>query len=620
MMLKKLIFLIIIKFPILLSSQSIFPEKLPAVLPSRFNIELDNDSISFFSKQKNKSKVVNDRSLLYINQFTKKDLFESGFVAWNYDTIENYLNEIVAKLIPNEMILEFNIHVYPSTDADFNAAAMSDGTILFNVHNFIYLNTEGEVASIIAHEIGHVLQEYHSGAEWLDYMNSFDMFNLKRRKYVLKSQFNEMDADYVSSTLIESSGYSNTSALNVFKLFSKIENSSINRVNYQPNRYLKTHPTSKERMDSAVVWVQNEKGVNFLVDSLMFYRIKKDSRINSIQNLFKKHLYYGCFELALEGYLVDGGNDYAYYVAESLRRLLYQELLKPNQILFSGIYKNMFAYNYLDRIAKDVFFSRYNEEILNELKSKRIYSVQKFFEYFMNTVSEEDNKEILLTKGLYEHKKSKKNINNLNKYVEKNGKYKLFVQELITPTKVTQPKSLYVFNTVSVQNCEGKKKVHHYFLEKDLEYQFDSLSGVIFREKCPVKDNKYIGVRNHLNTNLEESFFLYNLSNLVFSKKSTKFNLTELSPELGEYLVSNNYSSFQYIDYYYEACLSTGASILLGVVAGVSVPSNMYMSKIIEYKKAKKSCIGYYMVTGGKLTSMDHKYRLGYATAKSKHL
>lgn len=619
-MLKQLYFLILIQFPFVVLGQSVFPDKLPKVLPERFHIELDNDSISYFAKQKKKINTINDRSLLFINQFTKKDYFDSGVIAWNYDTIETYLNEIVTKLIPKEVIEEFNIHVYPSKEADFNAAALPDGTIFFNIHNFIYLNTESEIASILGHEIGHVLQEYGGGYEWLDYMNSFDFFNSKKRKFASISQSVEIEADYFSFTLIESSGYNNTSASSVFELFSKISNGLTNKINYQPNRYLKTHPSSQERIDSSNTWVKAEQGSNFLVDSLLFYRIKQGSRTNSLKYLMESHQYYGCFELALEGYLADGNLDCAYYIAESMRRLLYKDSFKPNNILFSGIYKSMFAYNCLDRVAKDIFISQHSDTILNELKSKRIYTYQKFFEYFMNVVSEEYNTEILLTKGLYEYKKSnKKNLVLLKKYVENNGKYKLFVQELITPTAVTQPKSVYVFNNVSVWNCEGKKKVQHYFLEKELEHQFDSLSGVIFKEKCPVKDNNYIGVRNHLQVNLEESYFLNHLSNLVWDRKSTKYNLTILSPELGQYLIENNYSSFQYIDYYYQACISSGASILLGVMAGVSVPSDMHMSKIIQYKKNNKSCIGYNVVTGGKLSLSDHKYKLGYAISKSMH-
>src|SRR5690606_28902048 len=216
-------------------------------------------------------------------------------------------------------------------------------------------------------------------------------------------------------------------------------------------------------------------------------------------------------------------------------------------------------------------------------------------------------------------KSNKKNLVLLKKYVENNGKYKLFVQELITPTAVTQPKSVYVFNNVSVWNCGGKKKVHHYFLEKELEHQFDSLSGVIFKEKCPVKDNNYIGVRNHLQVNLDESYFLNHLSNLVWDRKSTKYNLTILSPELGQYLVENNYSSFQYIDYYYETCISFAASVIISGMTSIYVAPKRYFTKIIEYKKNKKSCIGYNMVKEEKLTLKDHKYKLGLATSKSKH-
>lgn len=138
------------------------------------------DSVHYYTIHKRDAKTNLDNSLLYINQFTKKDVFENGTIAYNYDIIEDYLNKIIQKITSEEFIKKYNIHVYPSKETEINAYAMYDGTILFNVHNFIYLNTEAEVAYILAHEIGHLIQDYKANYEWLDYMNSYDMFNDKK--------------------------------------------------------------------------------------------------------------------------------------------------------------------------------------------------------------------------------------------------------------------------------------------------------------------------------------------------------------------------------------------------------------------------------------------------------
>lgn len=604
-----------------LISQNIFPESQPKVLPEKFKINLDMDSVHYYTIHKRDAKTNLDNSLLYINQFTKKDVFENGTIAYNYDIIEDYLNKIIQKITSEEFIKKYNIHVYPSKETEINAYAMYDGTILFNVHNFIYLNTEAEVAYILAHEIGHLIQDYKANYEWLDYMNSYDMFNDKKRKYEKASQNIEIDADNKAAFMLTASGYDNQSGFFVEQLFLNLETNLKNYNNYRQRRYLKTHPPSQERLDSLKEWVPlMNNGKNYLVDSLLFQKIKAEARIHSMKNNMESHSYFDCLELALEGYLSEGTNEQAYYIAESLRRLLYSKKFKSNKQIFSGIYKNMLSYNYLDKIVNGIYITPHNDTILQNLKKLRIYNTQKFFDYFLSIVPENEVPEILLTKGLNNYAISKgKKTDLLAQYISADGKHKLFIDELIHPSKYEQQKSLYVFNKVTAYNCESKKPIKLYFLEKDLTHQFDSLSNDFYMNKCPVEIKEHKSTQSLLDTDLQESIFLNNLSNLVSPLSKINQNLTILSPELGSYLAKNKYSSFQYVNFDYQVCVSAGATVAIIVLTGSSPTPTMFLARTIEYNKNKKTCIGTYNVNVGNLTLNAYKRKLMMSTLRSKH-
>ncbi|MCB0380105.1 MAG: M48 family metallopeptidase, partial [Flavobacteriales bacterium] len=429
-----LVLLITLSAFTLVKGQKLFPDTLPNTLPDRFRIVLDMDSVSFYTKHKKEAKANLDNSLLYLNQFSKKDIFESGTIAYNYEIIENYLNEIVKKITPKELIEKYNIHVYPSKETEINAYAMYDGSIMFNIHNFIYLNNEAEVAHILAHEVGHQIQEYNATDEWLAYMNS-GIFSDKKRKFEKASQNAEIDADYKAAIMLTASGYNNEAGISVEELFLKLETNLKNYKGYHSRNYLKTHPPSKNRLDSLKTWIIDlNGGSNYLVDSILFNKIKDESRLHSLKYSLETHNYFNCLEIAFEGYLAEGKENYAYYIAESGRRLLYTNKLKINNIMFSNYYKGMVDKNFIDIINKKIYLTPASDSIISYLKNQRLYVTKNFFDFFFNVVTEENNKEILLTKGLYEYNKSKgKKTNYLNNYVLKNGTYSKFINELLNP-------------------------------------------------------------------------------------------------------------------------------------------------------------------------------------------
>lgn len=590
-------------------SQEIFPEDLPKELPKKFQITLDMDSVNYYSNHKKEAKEKIYNSLDFISQFNEKEIFESGLIALNYSSIELYLNKIVSKLIPNHLIEKLDIHVYPSLGNDINAFALPSNTILFNTYNFIYLENEAEVAFILAHEIGHLLNESNAEMEWLKYMNSFDFFSEKKRKYENASQGAEISADKKAADMLIASGYRNDAAISVQNLFQKINEKYKQLVYYREGSYLKTHPSSIVRLDSAKKWINNieyNSHKNYLVDSLFFLKIKNKSRIHSIKNSFNNHDYITCLELSIEGYLSEeDSSQYPYYISETIRRLMYTKVCKENQTLFLGIYKGMFQLGLYNILDKKIFLSNGKKERIEELQNNKIYTYKKAFDYFSKKSKDNNDTEILLTIGLYEFVKSKQKKDSfLRDYIKSDGKNKAFALQLTNGKLNEKPKSLFIYNKFTAINYQGKKPIKLYFLENSMTAVFDSILEKRFNEVCPYQDKTYLNLSKNLIYNYDKTLFFKKITSLIdfttLIKNGDKFNVTYIDPSLGTFMALNEYTTLQYIDLVYHPGTPVGLAVMGGIYGVTSNPKALHINTL-HINQKKEIAKGYKIVHLGSI-------------------
>lgn len=599
--------------PYLLYSQEIFPASFPKELPERFHINLNIDSVDYYSKNSKLAVKNKINSLSYLGQFSHKEIFESGIVGLNYDSIENYLNKIAEKLISKALLEKLNIHIYPSLETEINAYAISDGTILFNLHNFIYLQSEAEVAYIIAHEIGHQISESNSDIEWIDYV--IKNRNKNKKNYEKASQNEEINADRRAVDMLYISGYNVNSAVTTEEFFLKLENKRKELVAYTKNGYIKTHPPTQDRLDSAILWTNNENnGENYIIDSTLFRSIKQGSRLHCLKNAMFFHQYFNAFEIAFEGYLTENENaEYPYYIAESLRRLFYSKQINKSKTVYSGIYKGMFQLGLYNIIDKKLFNSKSIESRKLELTNNRVFTYTQLFNYFLKKAIEQNANDDrpILTKGLYNYSLKKKNVEYLNKYIAMGGENSDYIVSLLSPKqKETKPyKSLLVFNQVYASSCTGKK-LKYYFLEQSLNEEINTMTKSIYNALCPYEDKKYIYTREDIRTNYDESVFFKNMSMLSVYDYKGKLNLGIVAPEIGQYIIGNGYTTMQYFDVLYQKCTDPGISVIAALGGGVYLEPTRYAISYLMYNSKKKKIKTKQKVTMGKLTAKYFKYNL----------
>ena len=76
--------------------------------------------------------------------------------------VTEYMNDLVWKLVPYSELQDRRLEVIPIDTPQFNAFAAPGGIIGINGGPFLFAQTEDEIASVLAHELGHLSQRHYA--------------------------------------------------------------------------------------------------------------------------------------------------------------------------------------------------------------------------------------------------------------------------------------------------------------------------------------------------------------------------------------------------------------------------------------------------------------------------
>lgn len=384
------------------------------------------------------------------------------------DRVQHYLTQILKKVVPDSIIKKYNLRIYLTTELGFNAAAYQNGVIRWNLYNFIYLNNEAEIADILAHEAGHVMETDYKSLELLyDKVKkrAHQMIGSGIKRFEKLSQGSELEADEIGLKLMEKCGYKNDAYKHCFSLFEQIKlNNSFKKSKFKLSyNYIQTHPESKERTDNLNTLITSVRGEEFLVDEQLFNTIKKEATPFILEKMLYKNLYNECLELAMEEYLNDEGDDVLYYILESTRRIMYADKSMEKLPILSKYYPlgNMYDFAHY---SNKIFLRPLDSLSLQKVRDKDIDSYKAYFEYFSEIAKERDLKDCYLPIGLYDYvQKNSKEY--LQKLAESNPHYADFVAYVINPEETVKgfSKSQFMhtqvhFNRYSYSGFEIEQK------------------------------------------------------------------------------------------------------------------------------------------------------------------
>jgi hypothetical protein len=285
--------------------------------------------------------------------YGKNESFTNGEIYFTWPELEDYLNKVLQKILPDSLKNRKNIHVYPTRNPVTNAVTLPDGSIFFHIGTLANIVNEAGLAIILGHELCHYL--YQDGRN--SYIASLKLQTKKNRDknnleikigHAHTNRRYESRCDSVGFILAQKAGYDIKYGLNNFYQFMEIENKYADEKNKKIvnvsadgkttakttniDSLLASHPGNLERITYLKKHINKSKtalkGADFLVDKKFFNSMQPQARIETMDLLLHQLKVITCAEQAFELYLLDPSNNQnIYYLLESVRRLI---LIKPN--------------------------------------------------------------------------------------------------------------------------------------------------------------------------------------------------------------------------------------------------------------------------------------------------
>lgn len=431
-----------------------------------------------------------------------KNLFSSGQVYADWPSLENYLNEILKKVVPPELKDAPYIRAYILKRGNFNAFMSASGMMFINIGVLDAVTNEAQIASIIAHELAHFYLNHSIKAYVKATNGDFNPGFLLSKKgaYSKFSIQNELDADSMAVHWLANSGYAVSASQDVFDVLERNQANWLSRQQRIHEIVESTHPNPLKRKEKLKMLIQSNKtdGSKFLVSENKFTAFKEESKKEILKNLLNNFDYYNCIEKAFKYHVYESNNSvYIYYLMEAIRRNCYLDSDLWDKSFIADRYynkENLSINNEKKKIEKH-FFEFEPAYFLNleedKISAKFYWENIKFITYeeaflFFSQVAELLNEpECVLSKALsISFNKKQRDILLRNYLTNANILHKDFAENLLNGTiaKRLTNKKLSVFSRFQVTVRQGKEEI---LIREELNNKLDYLEGVL---KSQLKD------------------------------------------------------------------------------------------------------------------------------------
>ncbi len=248
---------------------------------------------------------------------------------------EDYVRRVLKQIIKDDKLTN-NIKIYFYREPDFNATMDALGNLRINVGLFNYINTEAELAGVLAHEFAHFYNK--DGLEKRNYENA--LFGGIPNISYQKTQ--EASADFLAIKYIKDSPYSLKGMASDFKTLKRFEIKASLKGHLTLRRI--THPDPGDRLKQ-VKYLSNDsvtKGKkNFVVDSLSFMNLKKAATHESYKILLEDCDFKELIERSFTAYLYKPNDqENLSILLESLKRYLLHNPADSSRQFILSFYKS----------------------------------------------------------------------------------------------------------------------------------------------------------------------------------------------------------------------------------------------------------------------------------------
>jgi len=551
-------------------------------LPDKFKLDVPQLREYIYSTIPAKLKTGNNerRSFRFADQnaINISELLGNGEVYSDWPSLENYVNEIFRKIIPDEFKNDSTIHAYIIRDGNYNAFMTPSGKTFINVGLFAEISDEATLAGILAHEFSHYYLK-HSVYTFLESeAGTFDegiiFANKARSKYSIK---NELQADSMAMQLLYRSGYNISGLISSFEGMRRLEKNELKR---SPEWKLEatTHPLSVDRLrqlNDFYTLHKNEPGKFFLIDETSFEKFKEEAKPEILKCLFNDFQYYPCIEKAFQFHLFDPDNSvYVYYLMESIRKNCYLNPKLWNELFITNRYYDSLSVNNRSHKEKmkDNLFKKFDLTILpinpvdgRKLKAKfywrdqpKFTTYEEAFVFFYKVGEALNNPECILSNALsFSRDKALRN-KLLEKYLSFNNiQHREYAERLLSGNIIKDLKKqrLVVFDNFDAYIMQGKENV-----PIKVPYSKESIVHVLFDSVMVSRKNETpLFLKNLRNYSLNDYIMLsemerFSMTSLISQGQKTELHI--LDPAYWEAFNKFKVNEIEFINCRYSEVMS----------------------------------------------------------------
>lgn len=305
------------------------PIKLSGQIPTDLLTNVKDETMRELASDENAFDQKTGRGYYAMSNYAFKQAMQNGQVYFN-DEFSDYLGGIADRLLVDDPELRSSIRIYATRLAIPNAAAWRNGVVFFNMPLFSYMESEAQIAYVLAHEITHyknkhILQRYKKKMDLQkSIINNSKEVN-KLFELMRFSRENELEADREAFDMLLKTDYAPSEALGALKQLKEINTSSVyfngnieSLFNLPDSLYefhqrcdsmefdsldeveeesdsLSTHPNIDMRMAEIIQKMgalpDAEKGELFLDSKERFEKIKDMAYFEQIQNMYERSSY-----------------------------------------------------------------------------------------------------------------------------------------------------------------------------------------------------------------------------------------------------------------------------------------------------------------------------------------
>lgn len=579
------------------------PIEFPTKINERFIFNTKSDYQKIVTSGKKEIKPRDLKRFAEVVTYGKQNLFTSGSVYLDWVEMEEYLNKILQRILPDSLKLNDKIHVYTGRNSELNAFAIHDGSLFFNVGMFSDVQNEAAIAIILGHELSHFLNQDSKNS----FLKGLKLFTKKNRnnnsdlalEKAHEDREHEKTADLTGFVFAEKAGYDLSYGIcnfNTFKECLEIENlkkskeskikvsiDSLTKNKFKSlDMLLATHPDLSDRVYYLESYLKSSTRTNskkdFIIsDKAAFNVLQSRARYENLNLLLNDNQYRDCIQKAFVYHLIaPDDNNYIYYLLESIRRLTYLNYKYENQGFLTEDNQSK-KFKTGEGILHDLSYIIRDGVKLASLKAKTLTDTSRIefetydqaFNYFSKIALNRNISESILTIALRENDKDLKK-SYLNKYITcKDVKYKEYANAIINNSIYTEleqnKKSIVLMENISFNEDHYYGEHSRLILseQKSPEY-FQSITKSL-NKKHPAKElvnitelsfenlRSKLNFENAINTTrfikpLERYTVTSYYKEVEEEKKKKEIDVFMLNPDYWNLFKQNGLNSIEYIN------------------------------------------------------------------------